>query len=59
MTVEACPHCDSALTNERLPHNTPDDEGVWKCYDCESTFDDPLEREPYVEQQSHNIEQYR
>jgi cbb3-type cytochrome oxidase cytochrome c subunit len=38
-TVEACPNCDSpqVRSGDRLEH---------RCLDCESEFDDPVERGP-------------
>lgn len=49
-TVEACPVCDSSDVNERLTHNLDDNEGIWKCYDCRETFDEPTKRDPYTDQ---------
>lgn len=44
--VEACPECNKCYIHKRFEHNVPDDEGVWWCYDCQSSFDEPIERDP-------------
>lgn len=44
--VYACPHCDHAPVRERSPGKALyEPEFVYYCHDCQTGFDDPVERE--------------